>query len=331
MKTIVHDTYGAPEVLHFEDVALPTPDADQILVEVHAFPVTTADWRFRSSTFPPAMWLVGRLMTGLLRPRVRLTGREFAGKVLAVGTNVTRFAVGDRVLGIHAGVSAERIAVAKDAPMVKIPSTLGYAEAAALPFGAQAALDFADRVAQVQPGERVLIVGASGGVGSYLVQIAKHLGAHVTAVASTRNLEFLRELGADEVIDYTTTHPAETGQTWDVVFDVVGQAPFASYRRALGDKGRLVVIEGTLREMLQSLTTRLFGGPRVLFDISSDSTEGLTRVLQLVARGGVRPVIGHRFAFEDTIDAHRLVDGRRRRGAVVVEVIEPAMDLAAAQ
>ncbi len=320
MKAIVADRYGAPDVLQIEDQPTPSLGTGELLVEVHATSVTTADWRFRTASFPAGMQLIGRLVAGLLRPRNRLTGREFSGVVIAVGPGVSRFAVGDAVFGTNPkGANAEHIVVPESAPLVRKPEALSHAEAAALPFGAITSISFLRDVAKVQAGDRVLVTGASGGVGVYAVQLAKHLGAHVTGVCSTGNVALVRSLGADHVIDYTKEDPRDADQTWDVVIDCVGKTTFAGYRGKLSPSGRLAFIEGTLREMWQSLTTRLRRGPKVLWAVALDTPEAYERLVQHVESGAVAPVIGHRMAMTEVVEAHRIVERRRRKGAVVLE------------
>ena len=322
MKAATADRYGPPEVVQVRDMPEPTLRDDHILVDVHAFSVTTADWRMRASAFPGGLWLIGRLMTGLFRPRHPLSSREFSGRVTAVGARVERFKVGDDVFGIHnAGVSAERIAVPDRAVVLKKPDTLSHAEAAALPFGGLTAVVFARDLAHVEPGQRVLVTGASGGVGVYLVQIAKHLGAHVTAVARASNRDWLADLGADATIDYTVADPRDGGP-YDVIFDAISLTTFAGYRQALTPTGRHAFIEARMLEMWQALVTPLRPGPKVVFGVAGESREGLQALVDLVVSGAIRPVIGHRFDLDDVVEAHRVVDGRRgKRGAVIVDVV----------
>ena len=321
MLAVTHDRYGPPDVLKLETVPDPTIADDQILVDVFAFSVTTADWRMRASAFPAGLWLIGRLISGLRSPRHPLTSREFSGRVAAVGRKVTRFKVGDNVFGISdTGVSAERIAVPESAVVLPKPERLTHAEAAALPFGGLTAVEFARDYARVAAGERVLVLGGSGGVGVYLVQIAVHLGAEVTAVASTDNLPLLRALGAHHVVDYTTEDPRRDGIKYDVIFDTIGASTFAGYRNHLTSTGRHAFIEANLREMGQALITPWLPGPTVKFGVSIESIKSLQGLVDLVEAEAIRPVIGHRFGLSGTVDAHRVVDGRRRKGAVIVEV-----------
>ena len=317
-------------MLRSEDIPAPTPKPKEILVDVHAVPVTTADWRFRTATFPRGMKLIGRLITGLFAPRHCVPGLAFSGRVSAIGSAVTRFAVGDDVFGMHRATLAEQVVVPQSGAVVRKPASLSHAEAATLPFGAVTAVDFVRDRANVRAGERVLVIGASGDCGVHVVRMAKHLGAEVTAVCSARNFELVRSLGADHVIDYTTQDPRDTGQTWDVIFDTVHKSTFVDYRSSLSEHGRHVFIEGGLLEMIQSLTTRLQPGPTVVGGVAPDSAEALRGVLELCEAGALRPVIGHRFGFDDVAEAHRVVERRHRSGAVVVDV-RPAVELSVAR
>lgn len=321
MRAIVQDAYGGPEILKIEELPTPAPGADEILVEVHAVPVTTADWRFRAAVYPRGMRLLGRLITGLFRPRHRVPGLGFGGRVVAVGHAVDKFVVGDEVFGTHRGTLAEFVSVPQSgAAVVNKPASLSFAEAVSLPFGAITAIDFVRDKARVQAGERVLVLGGSGDVGSQVVQMAKHLGAEVTAVCSGNNAAFVRTLGADHVIDYTQQDPRDAGQTWDVIFDTVHASTAAGYRKVLSPHGRHAFIEGGMLEMLQSLTSRLRPGPKVIGGVALDSPEALRGVVEHYEAGAIRPVLGYRFGFDDVSEAHRLVEGRHRAGAVVVDV-----------
>ena len=322
MKAVVRDVYGPPEVLEIRE--LPAPEGDlgphEVAIAVHATSVTTAEWRIRAGVFPPGFHLLGRLGFGWSRPRESRTGREFSGRVLAVGRAVTRFAPGDDVFGVSTtGANVERLVLPESAAIVAKPPQLSHAEAVALPFGGNTAVHFLCDGARVQAGERVLVIGASGGVGAYVVQLAKHLGAEVTGVASAGNLDFVRELGADHVMDYAVADPLETERPYDVIIDLAGKASFARAAPVLTAKGRYVPIEGTLGDLFRAAWTRLVPGPTVIGGVAPDSREALERLCALVDAGALRPVIGHQFAMRDVVEAHRVVDRRRRRGAVILE------------
>ncbi|MEX0955598.1 MAG: NAD(P)-dependent alcohol dehydrogenase [Rhizobiaceae bacterium] len=329
MKAAYYERYGSADVLEIRDVARPEPKDNEILVQVFATTVTTADWRFRASEFPGILWPAGRAMAGLLRPKVNVLGSEFAGRVVAKGKDVTKFKGGDEVFGfsIAMGANAEYIAIAEDAPVARKPVNLGYDEAAAVPFGAQSALSFLRDFARVGPGQKVLIAGASGGVGVWAVQIARHLGAEVTAVTSTGNMDLVRSLGADHIIDYKTQDYAATGETWDLILDTAGTTDFPHAQRALKPNCIFLPVEFNGREILQALRSAIFGGKRVKIGISSDSQESLTWLAGLLEKGDIRPVIDSHYSLERIADAHRRVESRHKRGSVVVTVSPLALSM----
>lgn len=320
MHAIVHDVYGPPEVLRLEDRPRPVPAEDELLIEVHATSVTTAETRFRAAWFPPGMGVLGRLFVGWSRPRNRLTGRDFAGRIVAVGSAVTEFEVGQDVFGAcEGGSNAQWIAVPETGSIAALPEGLSFAEGAALPFGAVAALSFVRDRAWVCAGERVLVVGASGGVGVYAVQVARALGAEVTAVCSGRNEALVRELGADRVVDYRETELTELSERFDAIVDVTGKTAYATHRHLLAPRGRYAFVEGGVWELVLAAWTSLGFGPRVLGGVAIDSSAALRAVAEAVQSGSIRPVVGDRFPYTSVVEAHRIVDARHRRGAVILE------------
>ncbi|MCT8158820.1 NAD(P)-dependent alcohol dehydrogenase [Pseudoruegeria sp. SHC-113] len=324
MKAIVQHRYGGPEVLALKEVRLPEIGEDEILVKVHASSATTADWRIRASAFPKALWLPGRLMMGLVRPRNPIPGGEFAGRVVEVGAKVTRFQPGEAVFGFSGhGANAEYLAMSESACVAPCPPSLSFTEAAALPFGGLAALVFLRDVAALKPGQRVLVVGATGGVGSYAVQIAKALGADVTAICSADNAWLARDLGAEQVLDYRTENPAQLGQRFDLVFDTVGAMDMAAARAVLKRDGLFLPLNFSLREMLQAFRARLFGGPRLQLAVNPDRAEDLEALSELVWEGRLRPVIDRMYPLSEVAEAHAYVEGRHRKGAVILTVAGP--------
>lgn len=322
MKAAVYEKYGPADVVEVREVARPQIKDNEVLVKIYATTVTTADWRIRASEFPAATWLPGRLMFGLLAPKNKVLGGEFAGRVVSVGEKVNRFKLGDEVFGFAGqGAHAEYIAIAEDAAIALKPAAIGYDEAAAAPFGAMSALVFLRDFARLQPGQKILIVGASGGVGAYAVQLAKHLGAEVTGITSTGNVDLVRSLGADRVIDYTREDFTRGGETYDVVLDPVGKSTFAGVRRVLKPNGVYVPLEFALTEILQSLTSRL-RSRNIRIGISWDTREDLGFLAGLLERGELRPVIDGRYRLERIADAHRRVESRHKTGSVVVTVAE---------
>lgn len=323
MKAVTARRYGPAETLRVEDLPRPVPGPGEVLIRVHAASVTTADWRLRAAAFPGGLALIGRLVAGLWKPRHLVPGSDVAGEIVALGAGVQGFAVGQRVLAVlgHGGHADYALAKASGA-LVPIPEGMGYDAAAALPFGALTALEFLREVARVQPGQRVLILGASGGVGAYAVQIAAARGAHVTAVAGPGRAAVLRGLGAERVLDYRSD--AIAGR-FDLVFDTVGAMRWPESRRLLDKDGLFLPLNFGLRELGHMLRAKLSGGPRMALHVSGDSRAALEALLELWRAGKLRPVIDSRFPLEQIAAAHRLVETRHRAGAVVLEV-GPAKD-----
>lgn len=329
MKAVIQPSYGPADILEIRDMPRPEPGPTEVLVEVHASAVTTADWRLRAAAFPRGLWLVGRLVAGLFRPRHAVPGVTFSGRVTGIGAAVTRFAVGDAVFGFSGhGAHAEYLALPQDAAIAPKPAALSHAEAAAIPFGALSALVFLRDVAKLRRGERILIVGASGGVGASAVQLARHFGAHVTGVAGPDSLDLVRSLGADHVIDYTKDDPAEGGQPFDVVLDTVGATSFPRIRKILTPTGRWVPLEFGLREAGQALAAALRRGPKVKLAVSGDSAADLEVLAGLLETGALRAVIDSSFPLERIADAHRRVETRHAKGAVIL-ALQPDATLGA--
>lgn len=326
MQAAVYHRYGPADVVHIDTIAMPTAGHGLVLVKVAASAVTTADWRIRASAFPGVTWLAGRLMFGLCGPRNPVLGTDFAGHVAAVGEGVTDLAVGDRVFGFAPrGAHAEYLAIDQDAAIARVPSGLSLQAAAAVPFGALAALVFLRDFGKVEPGQRVLINGASGGLGVFLVQIAKQRDAHVTGVASTGNLELVRSLGADRVIDYTQTDfaqadPAQEHAVYDLVVDTVGKTRYSQVRRVLAPKGVYLPLEFGLREVGQALVTAIAGGRRVKIGVSGDHRADLEAIADMLAAGMIRPVIDRTYPLAEIVAAHERAGSRHKRGSVVLAI-----------
>jgi NADPH:quinone reductase-like Zn-dependent oxidoreductase len=325
MQACIYEEYGSADVVRVGEVERPEVKADEVLVRVHATSVTTADWRFRASAFPRGFWLAGRLMVGVLRPRNRILGMDFSGVVESIGGKVARFKVGDRVFGAASatrrGAHAEYVAVQESGAILHKPPSLTDQEAAAIPFGASTALAFLRDFAGVRPGQRVLIVGASGGVGVWAVQLARHFGAEVTGVCSARNVELVRSLGAHHVVDYTAGAFAQSGEAYDLIFDTVGVTTFAGCKDALSEKGTYLPLNSALREIMQSVLTSWSPGKRVKFAISENTREGLELIVSLIEAGVLKPVVDRVYPMEQIAEAHRHVEGRHKRGSVIVTTV----------
>jgi NADPH:quinone reductase-like Zn-dependent oxidoreductase len=299
---------------------LPIPDIGprDVLVRVEASSITAGDLRVRLGDFG-RLSLVGRALMGFFGPRRPVQGTTFAGVVARVGADVDRFAVGDPVFGssLAGGAWAEYLAVSQDGALALRPDHITPAEAAATPYGAGTAWSFLNDLARVQSGERVVVLGGAGGVGRFAIQVARHLGAHVTAVGSGPSLPRMRELGAHAVLDYRESDFTAVGETWDVVFDTADASSFAHSRPVLTDEGRYVSLYASVGVVLQMLRTRWRGGPRALFAVGRGSRERTALVAELLERGAIRPVVAAEFPLERAAEAHRHAEAGCD-GAVVI-------------
>lgn len=317
MKAVVVDRYGAPEVATVADLPDPVAGPGELLVRVAAASVGASDAAFRSGS----PWFA-RLASGLLRPRTRVLGSDFAGRVVAVGGGVEGFAVGDRIAGqtgVSMGGHAELIVVPTDGAVVALPDAVSDAAAVALCDGGLTALPFLRDAGRVRAGERVLVIGASGSVGSHAVQLARWLGAHVTAVTSTPNLELVRCLGAHEAIDYRERDVTASSERWDVVFDAVGATDWRHARRILAPSGRYLRTvpswDIVLRTLLRSRRAVIaFTGLRPRDAVRPD----LAELVRLAAEGVLEPLIDGSYPLSDAPAAYARVDSRRKRGTVVL-------------
>lgn len=326
MKAVVYERYGPPDVLELREVPKPEPAANEILIRTRATTVTTGDWRARTLDVPPGFGLMSRLVFGIRRPRRPILGTELAGDVEAVGGAVTRFKVGDPVFAfgdIGMGCHAEYKCMPEDGAVGLKPANLSYEEAAAISFGGTTALSFFRR-AKLRSGERVLVNGASGGVGTAAVQLAKHFGAHVTGVCSTGNAGLVESLGADHVIDYTLEDFAAGGDRYDVIVDTVGNAPFSRSKNALDEKGRLLQVLGGLPDLLRAPWVSMTSKRKVIAGPASGSAEDLRFLAGLAEAGEFTPVIDRRYPFDRIADAHGYVETGRKKGNVVITIKDDA-------
>lgn len=314
MRAVVHDRYGPPEVLRVADVERPTPKDDEVLVRVHATTVTRTDCGVRA-----ADPFFSRVFTGLRRPKRRIAGMELAGEVEAVGPDVTEFAVGDRVFGVRSGANAEYVCVREQGALAHMPAGMSFEDAAALGDGSSIALACL-RKAGLREGQSVLIYGASGSIGTAAVQLARSLGAHVTAVCDTRSVELVRSLGADEVVDYLREDFTRNGRTYDVILDAVGKHSFRRCRRSLSRGGTYV--ETDLGFMWHvpalALLTRWVGDTRVTLPLPRYSKEDMLAVKELAEAGRYRAVVDRSYPLEDVIEATKYVETGQKTGNVVL-------------
>lgn len=323
MRAIVYAKYGPPEVVAIAEVPTPRPKKREVLVRIHATTVTTADWRARSLRMPGGFGLLGRLVFGIFGPRRPILGTELAGEVEAVGDAVRRFAPGDRVFaftGARYGAHAQYRTIAEDGMIARKPANLGFEEAASLSFGATNALSFLRDKAGIQRGDQVLILGASGNVGTAAVQLAKHFGAAVTAVCSTANVDLVRSIGADEVIDYTRADFAQARDRYDIIFDTTGTTTLARCEASLKRHGRLVAVQGSVGQMLGLERASRQSGKKVIAGVAAVTAGDMELIAQLAESGALRPVIDRRYSLEDAAIAHAYVDTGRKRGSVVLRV-----------
>jgi NADPH:quinone reductase-like Zn-dependent oxidoreductase len=315
MRAVVYDKYGPPEVLRLEDVERPVLAEDEVLVKIHATTVNRTDTGLRSAEF-----FISRFVTGLFRPRRRILGMEFAGEVEAVGATVTEFQVGDHVFGVKgSGAHAEFVCVPESAPLAHKPARMSFEEAAAVCDGAALALACLRKAGPLE-GRNVLVYGASGSVGTAGVQLATHFGAHVTAVCNTKNVELVRSLGADEIVDYLREDFTKSGKTYDVIFDAVGKLSFRRSRRSLRPGGTFVDTDpGFMWHLpLLALLTRWIGSKKVSMGVTRYSKKDVVFLKELIEAGKYRAVIDRRYRLEDVIEATRYVETGQKTGNVVL-------------
>ena len=318
MKAVVHDRYGPPEVLRIADVEQPTPTDGELLVRVHASTVTRSDCGLRGAEY----WFA-RVFTGLLRPKRKVAGIEFAGVVEAVGRGVTGFARGDEVFGVKSGSNAEYVCVPEDGIVAHKPAGISFEEAAAVCDGAAMALTCL-RAEQLQEGRSLLVYGASGSIGTAAVQIAAARGVDVDAVCNTKNVQLVRSLGANRVFDYEREDFAQSGNTYDVVFDTVGKSSYRCSRRALKPGGEYVTADLGFfwHAPLVALWTRWFGAGKARIGIGRYRREDILQLKELIEAGRFRAVIDRTYPFEEVVEATRYVESQQKTGNVVLIVTE---------
>jgi NADPH:quinone reductase-like Zn-dependent oxidoreductase len=324
MKAVVQDTYGAPDVLELRDIDKPVPKDDEVLVRVHAAGVDPGVWHLMTGQ----PYLVRVMGYGLRTPKVGVRGRDVAGRVEAVGTNVTQVQPGAEVFGTCEGSFAEYVCAREDKLAPK-PANLSFEQAAAVPISGLTALQALRDTGKVQPGQTVLIVGAAGGVGSFAVQLAKAFGAQVTGVASTTKLELVRSIGADEVIDYTREDFADGARHWDLIVDTAGRRSLAQLRRALTARGRLVIVGGEGggrwlggfdRQILRAPVVSAFSRQRLRPLTSKERRADLVVLKELIEAGKVTPVIDRTYPLSEAPEAIRYLEEGHARGKIVIRV-----------
>jgi NADPH:quinone reductase-like Zn-dependent oxidoreductase len=332
MKASVFTEYGPPEVLRVQEVAAPGLKDGDVLIRVRATTVNFGDTLVRNLKavsprkfhMPFLFWLIGRGSFGFTRPRRTILGSEFAGEVVGVGADVTRFRVGDEVFGYcgpRMGAYAEYLCMPEDGVIAPKPANLTYEEAAAIPYGAVIAMGLLRRV-RLQAGQRVLVNGASGGIGPAVLQLAvAQFGARVTGVCGTSRVDYVRSLGADDVIDYTKQDYVDSGEMYDVIIDILGKSSFARCRRVLAPDGRLVFVSFKMRQVLQMLWTSVVGSRKVICVLVNEKPEDLVFIKGLIEAGKLRSVVDRTFPLEQAAEAHRFAQSGARKGNVVITVL----------
>lgn len=329
MRASVFTEYGPPEVLHVAEVSDPVPDDREVLVKVHATSVNFGDTLVRNFKavsprqfhMPLLFWLIGRIQFGFRKPRTTVLGSEFAGDVVAVGREVTRFKVGEHVFGYSGarmGAYAEYLRMPERGVMATMPTNITYEQAGSVPYGAIMAWG-ALRKMRLKPGQSVLVIGASGGIGPVIVQLAiSHFAANVTGVCGPSSVEFVRSLGADNVIDYTVRDFLDGDATYDVIVDILGKSSFANCGRALKPGGRLVYVSFKMRQVGQMLATAVVGPKKVICLLVNEKAADLDDIRAFIETGKLRPFVDKTFALEQAADAHRYAESTARKGPVVI-------------
>ena len=319
MKAIIYSKYGSPDVLQLKEVGKPIPKNNEVLIKIYATSVTSGDCRMRKAD--PFMV---RFFNGFTRPtKITILGNELAGEIEAVGKDVKLFALGDQVFGqagLSLGANAEYICLSEDGTLTLKPANITYEEAATIPFGGNTALHFL-RKGNIRSGQKVLIYGASGSLGTAAIQLAKNFGVEVTGVCSTANLELVKSLGADKVIDYTKEDFTKNDQTYDIIFDTIGKSPFSGSVKSLKQKGiYLRAVHITVPSIVRGLWTSITSSKKVIGGVATERKENLVFLKELIEEGKLKPVVDKRYPFEQIAEAHRYVDKGHKKGNVSIKV-----------
>ncbi len=319
MKAIICTKYGPPDVLKLKEVVKPVPKDNEVLIKIHATTVTKYDCWTRSCTAPTGMGLISRIAGGFTKPKKTIIGTELAGEIESVGKNVKRFKVDDQVFAFtdNLGAYGENICLPEDGALAIKPVNMTYEEAAAVPYGGLTALYFL-RKGNIQSGQKVLIFGASGGLGSFAVQLAKYFDTDVTGVCSTAKLELVKSFGADSVIDYTKEDFTKNGETYDVIFDTVGKSSFSGCKRSLKKKGFYIFSTFGLPKLIQILWLSMTSSKKVIIGLLKGRAEDLIFLKELIEEGKIRVVIDRTYPLEQTAEAHSYVETGRTKGKVVI-------------
>ncbi|HSJ37496.1 MAG TPA: NAD(P)-dependent alcohol dehydrogenase [Planococcus sp. (in: firmicutes)] len=320
MKAMVCTRYGPPGVLELQELDKPVPKADEILVKVRASTVTAGDCEMRSFSFPLFLWIPLRLFFGVRKPRLNVLGQEFAGEIESVGSEQTRFQKGDRVFGsteLKLGANADFLCLPSSYAIVRMPEGVRFEEAATIPTGGMNALFFL-RKARIQAGQKVLIIGAGGSIGTMAIQLAKDSGAEVTAIDRGEKLDMLLSIGADHVIDYQQEDFTANGEIYDVIFDVVGKNSFSKTIQSLKPKGVCLIANPSLGNILRRFLPGMKSGRKIVVAAAGYQAEDLQYLSELLANGRIKPVIDRTFPLEGLREAHHYVESGAKKGNVVI-------------
>ena len=322
MKAVLCTKYGPPDVLELKEVEKPTPKANEVLVKVFATTVTTGDCEIRRFQMPIWLWLPARIGFGLRGPRKKILGQELAGEIESVGKDVKLYKKGDQVFartGFGLGAYAEYTSLSEEGLLAIKPANMTYEEAAAVPMGGLEALHYLQK-GNIQRGHKVLINGASGSIGTIAVQIAKYFGAEVTGVCSTRNLDMVNSIGAGQVIDYTQEDFTQSGETYDIIFDVIGESSFSRSLKTLKKNGRYLLANPGLSQIIRGRLASIRSGKIVVAGGASEKIEDLVFLKDLIEAGKIKSVIDRSYTLEQIVEAHRYVDRGHKKGNVVISV-----------
>lgn len=328
MRAIAYSQYGPPEVLSIKEVDKPVPKQNEILVKVHAASVNYGDITARNFANIPAkkfnmpifLWFPAKMIFGISKPKKQILGSEFAGEVEAVGKDVKKFIPGDQVfgyLGQSMGTNAEYFCMPEKKNVEIKPKNMSYEKAAVISYGSLMALNLLKKV-NIQPGQKVLINGASGSIGSAAVQLAKHFGAEVTGVCGTPRLEFVKSLGADKVIDYTKEDFTKSNEKYDLIFDILGKSAFENCKDALKPNGKYLLASFKTKQLLQMFSTKISGNKKVICGLAVEKPEDLGFIKKLAEEGKIKAIIDKRFSMEEAAEAHKYFESGKKRGNVVI-------------
>ena len=331
MKAIVYTEYGDPDVLKIKEAEKPYPKGNEVLIRIRAVSVNYGDIIARNFknisgrefNMPLLFWIFARFAFGIKNPRIKILGNTFAGEIEKIGNDVKQFREGDQVFGYTGekmGGYAEYLCMPENGIIAVLPSNMTYDEASVVPYGTIMALTLLKK-ANIQKGQKVLIIGASGGIGSAAVQLAKYyFGAEVTGVCSTAGIEFVRNLGADEVIDYKKEDFTRSKETYNLIFDILGKGSFSSYKPLLTHKGIYLLASFKTKKLLQMIWTLMFGGKKIVCALVTPKTEDLIFVKKLIEEGKIKSLIDRYFPLEQTAEAHKYIESGNRRGNVVITI-----------